>query len=73
VNSSIPDLRTASAQTFAQLSAIVLGGARLDKGMPAFPALPADQLKAIQAYILNEAWTAYDAQEAHKSTSSPQK
>jgi quinohemoprotein ethanol dehydrogenase len=64
--SSIPDLRLASAQTHQQLPAIVLGGLRRDKGMPAFPNLPIEELNAIQAFILNEAWTAYDAQQVHK-------
>jgi hypothetical protein len=34
--------------------------------MPSFPTLSVDELKAIQGYILGEAWNAYDAQEAHK-------
>jgi mono/diheme cytochrome c family protein len=66
VGSSIPDLRMASAQTHAQIAAIVLGGLRRDKGMPSFPTIPIEELKAIQAYILAEAWTGYEAQEARK-------
>jgi quinohemoprotein ethanol dehydrogenase len=62
--SSILDLRLASAQTHQQLPAIVLGGLRRDKGMPAFPNLPVKELEAIQAFILNEAWSAYDEQQA---------
>ncbi|MDB6105834.1 MAG: luh [Gammaproteobacteria bacterium] len=62
--SSILDLRLASAQTHQQLPAIVLGGLRRDKGMPAFPNLPVEELKAIQAFILSEAWAAYDQQQA---------
>lgn len=69
VRSSIPDLRLASAQTHEQFAAIVLGGARRDKGMPSFPTLTPDELKALQAYIINEAWVAYEAQEAAKAKS----
>jgi quinohemoprotein ethanol dehydrogenase len=64
VRSSIPDLRLATAQTHAQFAAIVLGGARRDKGMPSFPTIRPDELAALQAYVLNEAWSAYEAQEA---------
>lgn len=65
--SSIPDLRLASAQTHAQFPAIVLGGARRDKGMPSFPHITAQELKALQAHILEAAWDAYEAQEAAKA------
>ena len=61
---SVPDLRRATAETYAELSAIVLGGARLEKGMPTFAGkIDANQLKALQSYILEQAWTAYDAQQ----------
>lgn len=66
VGSSIPDLRMASATAHQQFAAIVLG-ARRHKGMPSFPTLTSEQIKAIQAYVLNEAWTAYESQEAVKA------
>ena len=67
----IPDLRRASARTHAELPAIVVGGLRRRKGMPAFPHVPLEELKAIQAYILSSAWDVYDAQTApHSQTSS---
>jgi quinohemoprotein ethanol dehydrogenase len=66
VRSSIPDLRMASVVTHQQFAAI-LAGARRDKGMPAFPTILADEVKTIQAYILSEAWNAYEAQEAYKA------
>jgi len=66
-SSSIPDLRRASAQTHASLPAIVIGGLRRDKGMPQFSHLPMNELTAIQAFILNEAWNAFEAQEKAKS------
>lgn len=65
--SSVPDLRMANGQTHEQFAAIVLGGLRRDKGMPAFPQLPLTELKAIQAYILDRAWTSYEEQESGKS------
>lgn len=45
-----------------------LGGMRRDKGMPQFPNLPVDDLKAIQAFVINEAWTAFEAQHAKKQS-----
>jgi len=65
--SSIADLRMASAETHEQLAAIVIGGLRRSKGMPNFPNITPEELKAIQAYILNEAWAGHDAQAAQAS------
>lgn len=59
-NGAIKDLRFATAETHQQFAAIVYG-ARIDKGMPPFPDIPADDLKAIQAYIINQAWDGYEA------------
>jgi quinohemoprotein ethanol dehydrogenase len=61
---SIPDLRNASAQTHDMFEAIVLGGARLGKGMPRFSDISADEIQAIHAYLINQAWTDYEEQEA---------
>ena len=60
---SIPDLRKADATTHAQFLAIVMGGARASKGMPAFPDMTPDQAEALRAYILSRAWEAYTAQQ----------
>jgi PQQ-dependent dehydrogenase (methanol/ethanol family) len=60
---SIKDLRFASTQTHQQLAAIVIGGARYEKGMPPFPSLSVNDLNAIQAYILDRAWEDYNAQQ----------
>ena len=60
---SIPDLRNASAQTHDTFAAIVLGGARADKGMPRFADLTVDELEAIHAYLINQAWTDFEEQE----------
>jgi hypothetical protein len=35
--------------------------------MPAFPKLPVEELNAIQAFILNEAWAAYDQQQGRET------
>jgi mono/diheme cytochrome c family protein len=52
----LPDLRYASKAVHDQFDAIVLGGARASLGMPSFKdLLTAEQLRAIQAYILSRA------------------
>jgi PQQ-dependent dehydrogenase (methanol/ethanol family) len=61
--SAVADLRRASAETHDQIFAIVLGGSRKDKGMPVFAgALTPDDVKALQDFILSQAWDAYDQQ-----------
>jgi quinohemoprotein ethanol dehydrogenase len=61
----VPDLRKASAQVHDSFAAIVLGGARQSLGMPSFAGSVTPQdLAAIQAFILNQAWDAYEAQPA---------
>jgi PQQ-dependent dehydrogenase (methanol/ethanol family) len=53
VAGALPDLRYASKQVHDQFAAIVLGGARSSAGMPSFrKVLNADQVRAIQAYVL---------------------
>lgn len=60
---SVPDLRKASAQVHDTIEAIVRGGARQDKGMPMFmDRVSSEELKALQAFILSQAWDAYEAQ-----------
>lgn len=52
----LPDLRYATAQVHEQFDAIVRGGARAVLGMPSFETqLNADQVRAIQAYVLERA------------------
>jgi mono/diheme cytochrome c family protein len=55
----VADLRMASAETHAKLSEIVVARARRAMGMPSFPNLLPDELKAIDAFIINQAWTGY--------------
>jgi mono/diheme cytochrome c family protein len=50
-----PDLRFMSRDTHAQFEAIVLGGARADRGMASFAdAVSVDDVEAIHAYIIAE-------------------
>jgi mono/diheme cytochrome c family protein len=52
----LPDLRYATRQVHEQFDTIVLGGARSTLGMPSFKdLLTAEQVKAIQAYVLSRA------------------
>ena len=52
----LPDLRYATAQVHEQFDAIVRGGARAILGMPSFEnQLNANQVRAIQAYVLERA------------------
>ncbi len=49
----LPDLRYSTAEVHRQFEAIVLGGAREGLGMPSFgDLLTAEQVRAIQAYVL---------------------
>lgn len=58
---SVPDLRRATAQTHDLFAAIVLGGLYKDMGMPVFQgAISPEELPALEAYVLQEAWHAYD-------------
>ena len=52
----IPDLRYASAQTFAEWDGIVIGGSRAGQGMRSFAeVLSADDAQAIRAYVVSRA------------------
>jgi PQQ-dependent dehydrogenase (methanol/ethanol family) len=61
---SIPDLRFSSRDTFAAMHEIVIGGLYRQAGMPAFPHLTDSDLNAIQAFVTNEAWAAYESQQS---------
>jgi quinohemoprotein ethanol dehydrogenase len=51
----IPDLRFMSASTHEQFEAIVLGGARADRGMASFAdTVSVDDVEAIHAYVIAE-------------------
>jgi PQQ-dependent dehydrogenase (methanol/ethanol family) len=68
---TVPDLRRASAQTHDEFAAIVLGGLRRDKGMPVFAGqITPEELSALQAFILDQAWNVYEKQPAQLRTDS---
>jgi quinohemoprotein ethanol dehydrogenase len=62
---SVPDLHRINAASYALFSQIVRGGLYKDAGMPVFAdALSEEELPALKAYIINEAWKKYRAQSA---------
>lgn len=61
----VPDLRRISAATLEEFAAIVVGGSRRDKGMPVFAGqISTDELEELEAFILSQAWDAYESQSA---------
>ena len=53
---TVPDLRYSTKSVHDQFEAIVIGGMRSSLGMPSFKdLLSADQVRAIQAYVLSRA------------------
>ena len=50
---SVPDLRFATAETHATWHAIVVGGSKSDKGMPAMDDITLEDSEAIRSYILS--------------------
>jgi quinohemoprotein ethanol dehydrogenase len=63
----LPDLKWSTADTHKEFEQIVLGGARKARGMASFAdLLKPEDVKAVQAYVLREANTAYKAQQAAK-------
>jgi mono/diheme cytochrome c family protein len=61
---SYPDLRYANAATHSIWNAIVLDGAYIEKGMPAFgDYLDDEDAQAIRAYILERAEVAFGSSE----------
>ena len=68
----IPDLRYATAETHAAWPAIVLGGSLAEKGMPGFAGmLAAEDVQAVQAYVLDRARVAYERQQAADAGEQP--
>jgi quinohemoprotein ethanol dehydrogenase len=64
-HASVPDLRKSAAVTSDRFAAIVVGGMNGPKGMPGFgDTIKTDDLPALRAYIVNQAWHAYDAQDS---------
>jgi quinohemoprotein ethanol dehydrogenase len=62
---TVPDLRRIDAKTYAEFSDIVLEGTRATRGMGAFKGqLTAQDVDAIRAAMIDEAWRAYDAEQS---------
>lgn len=59
-----PDLRYAPPANAMALQAIVMDGALSSGGMPPFPDLKTDDVKALYAFLINQAWDAYAGQKA---------
>jgi PQQ-dependent dehydrogenase (methanol/ethanol family) len=58
---SIPDLRRSQVVTSAAFRQVVIGGALAPAGMPSFAGkIDSQQLAALRAYIVRQAWAAYD-------------
>ena len=67
VPGSVPDLRRSTAETYALLPAIVLGGSLSARGMPAFSdSVNEEELQKLRALMLQAAWDAFDAQGARR-------
>jgi PQQ-dependent dehydrogenase (methanol/ethanol family) len=67
--SHIPDLRNVPESVLELMPSILQGGALRQGGMPQFKYLTADDIKALQAYIINQAWIGYENQQKGKETS----
>jgi PQQ-dependent dehydrogenase (methanol/ethanol family) len=64
----IPDLRTITAGQLDAMSVILREGLLVPLGMPRFKDTSDDDIKALQAYIMDRAWHDYDEQhQAHAS------
>ena len=60
----IPDLRNMSDAMFQAMPSILQKGALRQGGMPQFPYFSDDDVSALQAYLINQAWAGYTAQQA---------
>ena len=68
----LPDLRYSSTETFDRYKEIVIDGERKDNGMASFAdLLSEDDVKAIRAYVLEQAHIAYDAQQKASAPPAP--
>lgn len=68
---SVPDLRRMTDDTHQALHAIVQLGARQPLGMPKFADLSDGTLADIEAFLTNEAWKAFEQQEAATANAPP--
>ena len=63
---TIPDLRRTSTQNPKRFEGVVVRGIMKDTGMPTFKDIAQEDVQAMQAFLINEAWNAYEAQEQGK-------
>jgi PQQ-dependent dehydrogenase (methanol/ethanol family) len=61
---AVPDLRTVPREIYDAMPNIVIGGALVQSGMPAFPTLTPTDIEAVQAFLTNQAWAGYDGQQS---------
>jgi quinohemoprotein ethanol dehydrogenase len=64
--SQIPDLRNTPEAIYELMPSILEKGALRQGGMPQFPYFSDDDINALQAYIINQAWASYEAQQGGK-------
>uniref|UniRef100_Q934G0 Lupanine 17-hydroxylase [cytochrome c] n=1 Tax=Pseudomonas sp. TaxID=306 RepID=LUH_PSESP len=64
----LPDLRRSDKLDLAVMKSIVIDGAFKPLGMPGHPHISDADLQALQAFILQKAWTAYDTQQTLKTS-----
>jgi quinohemoprotein ethanol dehydrogenase len=64
--SYIPDLRNIREGMLQSMPQILQKGALSSLGMPKFESISDEEVAALQAYIINTAWTAYNAQQSHR-------
>jgi len=75
LDGAVPDLRYATPEVHSQWQAIVLAGTHWDQGMPGFADPPkfafphmkmtAQEAEAIHAYVIDQAWKAYNGEQAN--------
>jgi quinohemoprotein ethanol dehydrogenase len=64
-DASVPDLRKSLVVATDLFDGVVLGGSRASKGMPTFKdSIRPEDLPALRAYIVDQAWKAYDTQQS---------
>jgi quinohemoprotein ethanol dehydrogenase len=60
---AVPDLRLRQPPNVAYLNSIVREGARVPLGMPKFDYLKPADIEAVYAFLVDQAWDAYEAQQ----------
>jgi PQQ-dependent dehydrogenase (methanol/ethanol family) len=65
---AVADLRTVSHEVYDSMPDILIRGALLQAGMPAYPKLTESDIEAIQAFLTREAWMAYNAEQDIRRT-----